>query len=75
MNNLNPDNINPDADVKQWVDNASYTELLSKWRFAPIGDRFFQNDNGKYYSMVMQQKHNEVGNDAHVQASKSIGWD
>lgn len=41
---------------KSWIDNASYDQLLEKWRFAPVGDPFFQGDTGEYYSDVMRQK-------------------
>ena len=56
---------------KKWIDEASYEQLLEKWRFAPAGDPMFQGDTGDYYSNVMKQKR-ETAN--HVQASKSIGW-
>lgn len=67
--------MNVDSGVKKWVDEASYEQLLSRWRFAPVGDSFFQGDNGKYYVKVMAEKREQVGNSGHVAASKSIGWD
>ena len=36
--------------IKNWIDNASYHELLSHWRFAPIGDSMLQGEAGDYYS-------------------------
>lgn len=30
-----------------WIDNASYEDLLRKWRFAPGGDPFFVDEIGK----------------------------
>lgn len=59
--------------MKQWIDTASYEELLRKWRFAPVGDPFFQGDVGEYYTQVMQKKRQEVGDAEHVRASKYIG--
>ena len=59
---------------KQWIDSASYESLLSKWRFASVGDPMFQGDTGTYYAEVMARKREEVGNAEHVRASKSIGW-
>lgn len=56
---------------KSWIDNASYEELLYRWRFANIGDPMFQGETGDYYSKVMQEKKQNVD---HVQASKNIGW-
>lgn len=61
-------------EMKNWIDNASYEQLLSRWRFAPTGSPWFQGEIGDYYKKVMQEKRKEVGNEAHVKASKSIGW-
>ena len=59
-------------DMKKWIDEASYTELLRKWRYAQIGELFFQGEMGKYYGKVLSQKRNEVGADEHVRTSKAI---
>ena len=60
---------------KSWIDNASYVDLLRKWRFGGVGNPIFQGECGKYYVEVMERKRAEVGNAAHVRASKLIGWD
>jgi len=60
--------------MKDWIDNASYEELLSKWRFAPIGDLFFQGEIGNYYSKKMAEKRKEMDISEHVKISKNIGW-
>jgi hypothetical protein len=57
--------------IKQWIDNATYEQLLARWRFAAIGDSMFQGETGKYYSKIMFEKQEQVD---HVQASKNIGW-
>jgi hypothetical protein len=57
--------------IKNWIDNASYQELLSYWRNAPMGDYMFHGEAGDYYSKVMQEKRQTVD---HVQVSKDIGW-
>lgn len=62
-------------DLKDWIDNASYESLLSRWRSAPVGSPYFQGEVGVYYSEVMAKKREEVGQDEHVRASKSIGWE
>jgi len=59
---------------KKWIDNATYEELLSRWRFAPAGSPWFQGEIGEYYAKVMEEKRKEVGDAAHVRASKKIGW-
>ena len=56
---------------KNWIDNASYEQLLKKWRFAPTGDPYFQNECGKYFGKIMNEKSKTVDT---VQASKNIGW-
>ena len=59
---------------KQWIDNASYEQLLGHWRFAPVGDSMFQGDTGQYYEERMKALRNEEGGHArHVAASKSLG--
>ena len=60
------------AQQKKWIDNASYEQLLSHWRFAPIGDPMFQGDTGDYYKKVMGEKKQKCNP---VQASKNVGWD
>jgi hypothetical protein len=59
---------------KKWIDEASYEQLLRRWRTAPAGDLMFRDDTGDYYSQVMARKRDEVGNAEHVRASKEIGW-
>lgn len=59
---------------KKWIDNASYEQLLSRWRFAPIGDPMFRGDAGDYYKSVMKAKREEDPN-IHTTTSKKIGWD
>ena len=56
---------------KLWIDNASYEELLRKWRYAQLGDYMLQGETGEYFSKVMFTK---KMNCDHVQASKNVGW-
>ena len=61
---------------KQYIDSLSYHQLLAKWRFAPIGDPWFQDETGDYWGKRMSELRSEPGGDElHVSASKSIGWD
>ena len=62
-------------EMKKWIDKASYQQLLSLWRFAPVGSPFFVGELGDYYAEVMHRKGDEVGNEKRVQASKDIGWE
>lgn len=61
-------------ETKKWIDNASYEQLLEKWRNAPVGSPFFQGGTGEYYAQVMQEKRESMDNSEHVKASKNIGW-
>ena len=56
---------------KLWIDNASYEELLLKWRYAQLGDYMLQGETGEYFSKVMFTKKMTCD---HVQASKNVGW-
>lgn len=60
-------------DNKKHIDSLSYEGLLSHWRFAAVGDPWFQGETGYYWAKRMREKKSEVGNDAHVSASKNIG--
>lgn len=62
-----------EEECKEWIDKATYEELLRHIRFAPLGDRLFIGDIGKYFRESMAAKR---GSDAeHTAASKRIGWD
>lgn len=63
-----------DDALKQWIDEASYADLLWRWRTAPVGDPMFQGEIGRYYDETMKRRRNEVGQAEHVRASKQIGW-
>lgn len=64
-----------ESEMIKWIDNATYEQLLKKWRFAPSGDPFFEGATGEYYTQKMRDKRKEIGNDAQVAASKRIGWE
>ena len=59
---------------KQWIENASYQSLLHRWRFAPVGDPMFSGDLGEHYKRIINIKRAIDGDEATIQASKSIGW-
>ena len=60
--------------MKQWIDAATYAELLNKWRFAPSGSPWFQGEIGDYYAKVMGERKQQVGDVEHSRTSKAIGW-
>jgi len=62
-------------EAKQKIDESSYESLLSRWRFAAVGDPMFVGEIGDYYAKAMSEKRQAVGPGAAVAASKTIGWD
>jgi len=56
---------------KEWIDNASYEKLLTKWRFNSSEDTIFHGDAGNYYIAVMDKKKEGVD---FVTISKRVGW-
>jgi hypothetical protein len=56
---------------KAYIDSLSYEELFSKWRFTPIGNKWFQGETGDYWSKRMHEL-KEKENATRV--SKNIGW-
>lgn len=59
---------------KAKIDDLDYEQLLSRWRFAPSGDPWFQGETGHYWSKRMAEKRDADPGGA-VQASKNIGWE
>lgn len=58
---------------KKHIDSLTYEGLLSKWRFAPVGDEWFQGETGTYWGKRMAELRSADPGDA-VRASKAIGW-
>jgi hypothetical protein len=67
-------NMNIKKEHKDWIDAASYEQLLRKLRFSPAGDPLFVGDAGAYFQKVMGEKKILIGHEAAVAISKSIGW-
>jgi len=61
--------------LKSEIDAMSYGQMLSQWRFAPVGDPMFAGESGEYFGRRMKELRNQPsGNATHVAASKAIGW-
>ena len=56
----------------EWIDGASYEELLRRWRHSADGDPIFQGEIGRHYSKVLTQRRAEMSDP--VATSKKIGW-
>jgi len=64
--------MNLTAENKERIDSMTYEQLLSRWRFAAVGDVWFQGETGDYWAKRMRELR-EQGVD-HVAASKRLGW-
>ena len=60
--------------MREWIEAASYEDLLRRWRFAPAGDPFFSGNAGNYFAEHLIKKRDLTG-DLGVSASKRVGWD
>lgn len=63
-----------EQEMRVWIENASYQELLYKWRFEPSGSPWFQGDVGVYYHNVLRQRKDSLTPAERVTASKQVGW-
>lgn len=60
---------------KQDIDSLTYKRLLKEWRFAALGNEWFQGETGAYWGKRMRELRSLPGGDVeHTRASKSIGW-
>jgi len=57
-----------------WIINASYYELLKRWRFAEGRDDIFHGESGQFYSDTMNYKKEQLSLNECVRISKLIGW-
>lgn len=57
-----------------WLDTATYTQLLTKLRFAPGDDTFFVGRVGDHFADVLKKRRGEISDAEHSSVSKNIGW-
>lgn len=62
------------VEEKQQIDDMDYETMLSKWRFAKVGDPMFQGERGKYFQEVMFKKRDALPVGKHTEISKVVGW-
>ena len=60
--------------LARWIDNATYKQLLERWRNAPSGDRMFVGSVGDYYGYIMAEQKRLLTESEQVKISKEIGW-
>ena len=61
-------------EFKEWIDSATYEDMLKRNRFSKSDDKIFHGDSGQYFINVMREKKKEIGDCEAVRISKKIGW-
>lgn len=56
-------------ELKVMIDNMSQEELCRQWRFAKLGNIYFQGDTGEYFKERMMMKGGFT-----PEISKRLGW-
>lgn len=63
-----------DEERLEWIENASYRDLLEKLRFEPAGSPWFAGVVGRAFYAKWAQKKRETGPIEHAIASRNVGW-
>ncbi len=62
------------AKDKEWIDQASYFELLKIWRHAPAGYYIFDSDTGRHFVAMMDKRKAELKPEQVEAISKAVGF-
>jgi len=60
-------------EMKTWIDEATYEQLLRKWRFSSLKDPFFQGRVGLYYKKRLREKEETLGEESAKAIGKIVG--
>lgn len=63
-----------DSERIEWISNAAYAELFSKWRFEPLGSPWFQGEVGAHFARRLSDLSSEISAEERVNQSKRLGW-
>ena len=63
-----------DEEMKQFIDTASYEQLLHMNRFEPLGSEWFMGGIGLYLHDRMMALKKTMSPQEQVDASKNVGW-
>jgi len=61
------------AQMIGWIDGASYGELLSRWRFEPVGSPWFAGEVGDHFTVAMSRKRKDTPHDDQVSVKQVVG--
>lgn len=62
-------------EMKEWIDNANYEELLTKMKMAPVGSPFFGGKVGDYYLKKMREVRDSLSKSELTCISEKIDQD
>lgn len=62
-----------DREKLDWINQASFEDLLRKWRFAPAGDPFLKGHIGDHFNKIYCQRRNSLDPGEFTRISKKIG--
>jgi len=61
--------------TKEWIDAASYEQLLTLWRHNPNKEiEIFQGEKGQYLADKMAEKRDALAPGYAIMISKRVGW-
>lgn len=63
-----------EEEMKAYIDNATYEQLLHMNRFEPIGSKWMVGEIGEYFSHRFHELRETMTHGELVGASKSVGW-
>ena len=61
--------------MKSWINEASYEQLLARWRFSKSDDKMCQGSLGEYFAREMERKGSALSDAERVETSKRVGWE
>ena len=62
-------------EMLKWIDAADYEALLTKIRFSPVGDKFFDGKAAvNYYGAALKRRAKEIGIVKASAIDARIGW-
>lgn len=61
-------------EMKEWIDKASYKELLAKIRFELVGSKWFAGEMGTYFMERYMYVREQTPHIEQVAASIEVGW-
>ena len=59
---------------RDWIDNASYEELLTKLRQEPIGSSWLSDTTGTYLAMKLAVKRHELSVGERTEIAKRVAY-